>query len=137
MKSEGKGMENNIIDKARELGGLLAESNEMTIYKAAEAKMQADEKSTKLMSEYKKLQIEMVKLTRGNAEKEAIEETKQKLLATQDEINSYEVTYNFLKSKADVEAMMKQVNDIIIFSITGETGCSDDKCKSCGGGCKG
>lgn len=130
-------MENNIIDKARELGGLLAESNEMTIYKAAEAKMQADEKSTKLMSEYKKLQIEMVKLTRGNAEKEAIEETKQKLLATQDEINSYEVTYNFLKSKADVEAMMKQVNDIIIFSITGETGCSDDKCKSCGGGCKG
>ena len=130
-------MENNIIDKARELGGLLAESNEMTIYKAAEAKMQADEKSTKLMSDYKKLQIEMVKLTRGNAEKEAIEETKQKLLATQDEINTYEVTYNFLKSKADVEAMMKQVNDIIIFSITGETGCSDDKCKSCGGGCKG
>lgn len=130
-------MENNIIEKARELGGLLAESNEMAIYKAAEAKMQADEKSTKLMSDYKKLQIEMVKLTRGNAEKEAIEETKQKLLATQDEINTYEVTYNFLKSKADVEAMMKQVNDIIIFSITGETGCSDDKCKTCGGGCKG
>lgn len=130
-------MENNIIQKARELGGLLAESNEMTIYKAAEAKMQADEKSNKLMSDYKKLQIEMVKLTRGNAEKEAIEEAKGKLLATQDEINSYEVTYNFLKSKADVEAMMKQVNDIIIFSITGETSCSDDKCKSCGGGCKG
>lgn len=130
-------MENNIIDKARELGGLLAESKEMAIYKAAEAKMQADEKSTKLMSDYKKLQIEMVKLTRGNAEKEAIEEAKQKLLATQDEINTYEVTYNFLKSKADVEAMMKQVNDIIIFSITGETACSDDKCKSCGGGCKG
>ena len=130
-------MDNNIIEKARELGGLLAESREMAIYKEAEAKMQSDEKSTKLMSDYKKLQIEMVKLTRGNAEKEAIEEAKEKLLATQDEINSYEVTFNFLKSKADVEAMMKQVNDIIIFSITGETGCSDDKCKSCGGGCKG
>ncbi len=130
-------MDNNIIEKARELGGLLAESKEMAIYKEAEAKMQSDEKSTKLMSDYKKLQIEMVKLTRGNAEKEAIEEAKQKLLATQDEINTYEVTYNYLKSKADVEAMMKQVNDIIIFSITGETGCSDDKCKSCGGGCKG
>jgi len=127
----------DITEKARELGLMLANSQEMVSYKNSESAMQSDEKSTKLMSEYKQLQIDMVKRTREGAEVEIIEETKQKLLAKQQEINEYEITYNFLTTKANLEALMKKVNDIIIFSITGESACSDEKCSSCGGGCKG
>lgn len=127
----------DITEKARELGLMLASSKEMETYKNSEAAMQSDEKSTKLMSEYKQLQIDMVKRTREGAEASVIEDTKQKLLEKQKEINEYDVTYNYLVSKANLEALMKKVNDIIIFSITGETACSDEKCSSCGGGCKG
>ncbi|MHB8065676.1 MAG: YlbF family regulator [Ruminiclostridium sp.] len=127
----------DITAKARELGLMLANSQEMELYKNSESAMQSDEKSTKLMSEYKQLQIDMVKRTREGAGVEIIEETKQKLLAKQQEINEYDITYNFLTAKANLEALMKKVNDIIVFSITGEPTCSDDKCSSCGGGCRG
>ncbi len=127
----------DIIEKARELGQMMAKSQEIENYNKAEAEMKSDDKSTTLMSEYKQLQIEMVKLTRGGAETKAIEETKEKLLAKQLEINTYPVTMNYLTAKANLEAMMKKVNDILVYSITGESECSDEKCKSCGGGCRG
>lgn len=125
----------DITEKARELGLMLANSKEMELYKNTEAEMQADEKSTTLMGEYKQLQIEMVKRTREGATPDVIEQTKQNLLAKQQEINEYPKTFNFLTAKANLEALMKKVNDIIIFSITGEPTCTDDKCKTCGGGC--
>ncbi len=127
----------DITEKARELGLLMANSKEMETYKNTEAAMQSDTKSTTLMNEYKQLQIDLVKKTRENAATDSIEEAKQKLLAKQKEINEYPVTFDFLTAKANLEALMKKVNDIIIFSITGEPTCSDDKCKTCGGGCKG
>ena len=127
----------DITEKARELGLMLASSTQMETYKNAESAMLSDEKSTKLMSEYKQLQIEMVKRTRESAETEVIEDTKQKLLAKNKEITEYDITYDFLTSKTNLDALMKKVNDIIIFSISGESACSDDKCSSCGGGCKG
>ncbi len=127
----------DIIEKARELGQLLAKSPEMQQYNTTEAAMKSDNKSATLMSEYKQLQIEMVKLTRGGAETKEIEDTKEKLLAKQLEINAYSVTMDYLTAKANLEALMKKVNDILVYSITGESECSDEKCKSCGGGCKG
>ena len=120
----------DITEKARELGLMMASSKEMEEYKNSEAAMQSDVKSTTLMNEYKQLQIELVKATRENAAPEAIEEAKQKLLAKQKEINEYPVTFDFLSAKANLEALMKKVNDIIIFSITGEPTCTDDKCKT-------
>ncbi len=127
----------DITEKARELGLLMANSKEMEAYKNTEAAMQSDSKSTTLMNEYKQLQIDLVKKTRENAAADSIDEAKQKLLEKQKEINEYPVTFDFLTAKANLEALMKKVNDIIIFSITGEPTCSDDKCKTCGGGCKG
>jgi cell fate (sporulation/competence/biofilm development) regulator YlbF (YheA/YmcA/DUF963 family) len=127
----------DITEKARELGLMMADSKEMKAYNSSEAAMKADDKSNILMKEYKQLQIEMVKVTRENAGTEAIDEAKIKLLEKQQEINDYEVTNNYLVSKSNLEALMKKVNDIIVFSITGEPTCSDEQCSSCGGGCKG
>ncbi len=127
----------DITEKARELGLMLANSKEMELYKNTEAAMQSDSKSTNLMNEYRQLQIEMVKRSKENAAAEVIEETKQKLLQKQNEINEYPTTLEFLTAKSNLEALMKKVNDIIVFSITGEPTCTDDKCQTCGGGCKG
>lgn len=127
----------DITEKARELGLMMADSDEMKAYTSSEAAMKSDDKSNQLMKEYKQLQIEMVKVTRDKASNEIIDEVRIKLLEKQQEINDYEITKNYLVSKANLEALMKKVNDILVFSITGESGCTDDKCKSCGGGCKG
>ncbi len=127
----------DITEKARELGLMMADSNEMKAYTSSEAAMKSDDKSNQLLKEYKQLQIEMVKVTRDKASTEIIDEVRIKLLEKQQEINDYEITNNYLVSKASLEALMKKVNDIIVFSITGEPTCSDEQCKSCGGGCKG
>jgi cell fate (sporulation/competence/biofilm development) regulator YlbF (YheA/YmcA/DUF963 family) len=128
----------DIFEKAKELGTMISQSAEMTKYKDSEAKMQADQKSTTLMKEYNQLQVELVKLTRSeNPDGNEMQAAKDKLLAKQDEISNYDITSNFLASKSELEALMKKVNDIIIFSITGEPTCSDDHCKTCGGGCRG
>lgn len=126
----------DITEKARELGLMMADSKEMKDFKNAEATMKSDDKSSQLIKELKKLQVEMMNVTRENAGTEAIDAARIKLLEKQQELTDYDVTNNYFVSKANLEALMKKVNDIIVFSITGETNCTDDKCKSCGGGCK-
>jgi cell fate (sporulation/competence/biofilm development) regulator YlbF (YheA/YmcA/DUF963 family) len=131
---EGKYMD--AITKAKELGELIAESKEMLNYKNAEAAMEQDEKARTLLNDYKLLQIEMVKVVKGNSDKDVVDGMRERLLAKQQELNSCEAAKNFLDSKASVDKLMKTINDVIIFAVTGEEPCSPKKCSSCGGGCR-
>ncbi len=126
----------DIIEKAKELGTMIANSPEMEKLTRAEEMMESDQKAKALLNDYKLLQIETVKATKENREKSVIESIKERLLAKQEEINKYEVTVNFIEAKNNFDALMKTINDVIVHSITGEEPCSSDKCKSCGGGCK-
>ncbi|MCX7922937.1 MAG: YlbF family regulator [Clostridia bacterium] len=125
----------DIFEKAKELGKMIAQSEQMSNYKKSEAAIEADDKSKTLMNEYKMLQIEMVRATKENKPKETIDDVKERLLSKQDEINNYEVTRFYLESKTAFDRFMKQINDVMIFAITGEEPCSPNKCGSCGGGC--
>ncbi|MCX7709637.1 MAG: YlbF family regulator [Clostridia bacterium] len=126
----------DIVTKAKELGKMIGESEEMTNLKKAEAGIEQDPKAGTLMNDYKLLQIEMVRATKENRPKDVIEEIKGRLLAKQEEINQYETTLFYLESKTKFDKLMKNVNDVIIFAISGEEPCSPHKCSSCGGGCK-
>ncbi|HEX3029561.1 MAG TPA: YlbF family regulator [Clostridia bacterium] len=126
----------DILDKAKELGTMIANSPEMEKLARAEEMMESDQKAKTLLNDYKLLQIETVKATKENREKSVIDSIKDRLLAKQEEINKYEVTLNFIEAKNNFDALMKTINDVIVHSITGEEPCSSDKCKSCGGGCK-
>lgn len=125
----------DIFEKAKELGQAIASSKEMDEFKKAEASLEGDEKGQALMKDYKLLQIEVVKATREGRDKEVIESIKNNLLDKQNEINKYSVTGNFLVAKSNLDALMKKVNDVIIFTISGEEPCSPNKCGSCSG-CK-
>ncbi|MCX7843146.1 MAG: YlbF family regulator [Clostridia bacterium] len=126
----------DITGKAKELGKMIAESEEMANLKKYEAEVAQDQRAGSLLGEYKRLQLEMVKAARENREKQEIDSIKEMLLSTQDEINKYDITRNYLESKSKFDKLMKTINDVIIFSITGEEPCSPAKCGSCGGGCK-
>jgi cell fate (sporulation/competence/biofilm development) regulator YlbF (YheA/YmcA/DUF963 family) len=125
----------DIIEKARELGKMIASSDELLELKKAEEIIEANLKSRELLNEYKELQKELVRATKRNMEKVVIEECKESLLAKQEELNDYEPTGRYLESKMSFDKLIKTINDVIMFSITGEEQCSPSKCGSCGG-CK-
>ncbi|MCX8130662.1 MAG: YlbF family regulator [Clostridia bacterium] len=126
----------DVIAKARELGQLIAESPEMNRLSRAEESIERDDTAKRLLEDYKLLQIELVRATKEGRDKDIVDSIKQRLMDKQKEVNEYEVTKNYLESKSDFDKMMKDINNVIIHTITGEEPCSPNKCGSCGGGCK-
>jgi cell fate (sporulation/competence/biofilm development) regulator YlbF (YheA/YmcA/DUF963 family) len=123
------------IEKAVELGNAIAASKEMVEYKKYEEEMEADDRAKELLADFKKLQIELVRATRDNKSKDEIDDCKNRLLSKQAEINDYGTTRNYLEAKSAFDGLMKRVNEVIIFTVTGEEPCSPKKCNSCSG-CK-
>lgn len=124
----------DVLIKARELGEILGDSAEMQRLKKAEAILEGDDRGMGLMEDYRLLQIELVKATREKKGEVQIGEVKDMLMAKQTEINNYPITIEYLEAKNEFDSLMKNINDIITFAITGET-CSPSNCSSCGGGC--
>lgn len=127
----------DVLIKARELGETIGESAQLQRMKKAEASLEADERGMGLMEDYRLLQIELVKATREKKGEVQIADLKDMLMAKQTELNTYPVTLEYLEAKNEFDSMMKNINDVITFAITGEEACSPSKCSSCGGGCGG
>ena len=126
----------DIISKAKELGTLIGNSQEMKRLNKSEEAVENDTKAQTLLDDYKQMQIELIKASKENGESEVVASIKEKLLSTHHEINDYPITKEYLEAKATLDNMMKTINDVIIFAITGEEPCSHSGCGSCGGGCK-
>lgn len=127
----------DVLIKARELGETIGESLELQRLKKAEVSLEADDRGMGLMEDYRLLQIELVKATREKKGEIRIGEIKDMLMAKQSELNAYPVTLEYLDAKNAFDSMMKNINDVITFSISGEEACSPSKCSSCGGSCGG
>ncbi len=126
----------DILERAKELGTMIGNSQQMEKLKNAEAKVEVDEKSKTLLNDYKLLQVELVKATREKRSEDIIKSIRERLLQKQEEINNYNITSDYFECKTTFDSFMKQINDVIIYAITGEEPCSPKKCGSCGGGCK-
>lgn len=123
-----------VLIKARELGEVLSVSQELQRLKKAETVLENDDRGMALMEDHRLLQIELIKATRENNGEVRIQDIRDLLLSKQSDIDSYQPTHEYIEAKNAFDALMKSVNDVITFAITGET-CSPDKCSSCGGGC--
>lgn len=124
------------IDLARDLGRAIAQSPQMEAYKRSEEGIASDDKAKLLMNDYKLLQTELVRATREKKGTEIIDSLKERLVAKQEELNTYEVTLAFLTAKNNFDGLMKNINDVLTYEITGEDTCSGKSCSSCGGGCR-
>ena len=123
----------SVIEKAKELALTIIETEEYKKLKEAEVVFEADTKSKELMDEYNKIQSTMLEELKKDSSKEYIDEIKKSLMDKQKEINDYAVTKEFLLARSGFEAMMQQVNQVIAFVVSGEEGCTDEKCASCAG----
>lgn len=121
----------DIIQMAKDLGQAIASSQQMEDLKKSELALENDPKAKQLFDDYKNLQIEMVCAVKE--QKETIDGIREKLVAKQNELNEYPVTDAYIKAKSSFDSLIKTVNEVITFSITGEEPCSPKKCASCSG----
>ncbi len=121
-----------IIEKTRELGELIANSEEMKKLKAAEAKQLEDENAKTLMMEFNMNRMNLGRdIQNGKiTEEEAIklnEEAFQKMVDSSESIKAY------VEAKKEFDRVVNEINGVLNFYITGQTpGCTHD-CSSCGG----
>lgn len=125
----------DIISKAKELGNMIGSSEEMINFKKWEESLARDHKARLILKEYQEIQSEMVMAVHQNFEKEKLDKIKQKLLEKYDEVNQCDVTRNYIEAKEKLDMLIKKVNDVLVYSITGEESCSSKGCSSCSGGC--
>jgi cell fate (sporulation/competence/biofilm development) regulator YlbF (YheA/YmcA/DUF963 family) len=123
-----------VLIKAKELGELLAESPVLKRLKNAETALENDDRGMALLEDQRLLQMELIKATREKSAEVELKDIKDMLLDKQKEIDEYSFTNEYMEAKDEFDELMKNINDIITFAVTGEE-CSPSKCASCGGGC--
>lgn len=124
----------DVLIKAKELGDLLADSPVIKRLKNAETALENDDRGMSLLEDQRLLQMELIKATREKSAEVELKDIKDMLLDKQKEIDNYQFTREYLEAKDEFDELMKNINDIITFAVTGEE-CSPSKCASCGGGC--
>lgn len=123
-----------VMMKAKELGEALAASPVIKRLKSAETALEKDDRGMSLLEDQRLLQMELIKTSREKNTEVELKDIKDMLLDKQKEIEEYPLTREYLQAKNEFDDMMKNINDIITFAVTGEA-CSPSKCSSCGGGC--
>lgn len=124
-----------VLQKAKELGMLIANSQEFALVKATEEAQLADEEATALMMEYSNTQDELSKKASDpNITKEEFEEIRNESQKAFEKICENKNIKAYLDANRSFSAMIQQVNSIIGYFVKGgdSSGCSGN-CSSCGG----
>ena len=122
----------NVIEKARELGAMLQESEEMKAYKDAEAAQKADEASQAAMSEFNLNRLNLARdMQNGKISREdAVAKNNE---AYEELLKKAPLIAEYVEKKKVFDDLVNQVNQIINFYITGSTGGCSGSCSTCGG----
>lgn len=126
----------DIFDKAKELGNMIAQSDKMKRMHDAENALENSIEAKDMIEKYKQLQLSVVRASKAGAQKQEVDALKEELVMHQQKLNENSITNDYLQSKIDFERFTKNINQVILFAITGEEGCSPDKCGSCSSNCK-
>lgn len=125
----------NIIEKTKELGALIQESEAVKNYNQAKIAYDTDEELQKLVKEFNLHKMTLMSLT-GSEEQDAdrIAEVEERVKAVYARISENENVIKMQEATKAVEALLNQVNGVISYYITGEepSSCTHD-CSTCGG----
>ena len=124
-----------ILQKARELGMLIANSQEFALVKATEEAQLADPEATALMMEYSNKQDELSKrASQPNITKEDFENIRKEAQEAFEKICQNKNIKAYLEANRAFSSMIEQVNTIIGYFVKGgdASGCGGN-CSSCSG----
>ncbi|MBR5155680.1 MAG: YlbF family regulator [Clostridia bacterium] len=129
-------MRNEIIEKAQELGQMIAKCEESTRVKETGDKMNADEAAVELLQSYNdNRRIASDKLRNAeNPSKEEIEEFKAYAESEFERIAKNPLIADYIEASRELDNLVQQVNAVLSYFIKGardgESNCSGD-CSSC------
>ncbi len=125
----------NIIEKTKELGALIQESEAVKNYNQTKLAYDTDEELQKLVKEFNLHKMTLMNLT-GAEEQDAerIAEVEERVKAVYTKITENENVAKMQAATKAVEELLGQVNGVLTYYITGEepTTCTHD-CSTCGG----
>jgi len=120
--------------KAKELGEAIVADERFVAYTAARAKYDADEELSAMLDSYDQTRASVIEANQAEERDEAkIEALNAAMNAMYAEIMDNATMVAMLEAKQKVDELLKQVNNIISFHVTGEVaggGCSGN-CASC------
>ena len=134
-------LEDMIIEMAHHLGDTIKEDRRFIRYDAAHKAFADAPELTRLMTEYNAQQAALASVYgKPDIDRELTEAIEGRINTLYMEITENDIYKEFVDAKADLDALIKGVNDEIYFALTGEEphshagGCSGN-CSACGGGC--
>ncbi len=132
-------MRNMIIEKAQELGTLIAESAEKARATEAADRMNNDEEAVMLLQTYNENRKAALEKMRGtNPSKEELQEFKAYVQAEFEKIAGNKLISEYIEANKEFDMLVQQVNAVLSYFITGQEeesgGCSGN-CSGCSG-CK-
>ena len=132
-------MRNQIIEKAQELGTMIANSPEAARVSTSADNMNANEEAVNLLQTYNANRREATEKLRGtDPSKEDLQNFKDYVQAEFEKIAKNPLIAEYLEANREFENMVNQVNAVLEYFITGQEsnsggGCSGNcsSCKSC------
>lgn len=128
---------NIIIEKAQELGMLIAESPEKAAADTAVDRMNNDEEAVMLLATYNENRKAATEKLRGKEPtKEELEEYRDYVQAEFDKIAQNKIIADYIEANKAFELLVQQVNAVLSYFITGqeaEGGSCSGSCSTCSG----
>ena len=124
-----------IIEKTKELGKLIQESEQVKAFNLAKAAYDNDEEVQRMIQEFNLHKMSLMTLTQGEEQDQArIQEVEERIKAVYEKIMANEKMVQFQACSKAVQELLNQVNGVIGYYVTGEepTDCTHD-CSTCGG----
>lgn len=130
-------MRNEIIEKAQELGTMIADSEERRRSEAAADAMNNDAEATELLRTYNEnRKIATEKLRGKNPSKEELTEFKEYVQAEFEKIAGNTLIAEYIEASKEFDSLVQQVNAVLAYFISGkenEGGSCSGSCSTCGG----
>ncbi|MBU5340732.1 RicAFT regulatory complex protein RicA family protein [Caldifermentibacillus hisashii] len=121
----GKYTKTEIIDKARELAKMIAETEEVNFFKRAEAKINENQKVREKINSIKSLQKQAVNFQNYGKIK-ALKQVEEKIEALEKEIDEIPIVQEFKESQYEVNELLQMVSNTIANTVTNEIILSTD-----------
>lgn len=124
-----------ILQKAHELGTLLAESGELTQYQEMELAFQSDDEAQKAYAQYEEQSAALAEeMKSAEMTPEALEGFRDRLNGIMAKLTKNSTAKAFLEAQSAFNQLIMQVNEIISYHVRGEEadGCSGN-CSGCSG----
>ncbi|MFO7264144.1 MAG: master regulator for biofilm formation [Bacillaceae bacterium G1] len=106
-----------IMDKARELADLIAQSEEVEFYRRAEQQIKRSQKVQSLIAQLKRTQKELVHAKQLQKHQLAAQ-LEEKLERLQDELDEIPIVVEFKESQLEINDLLQLVTNVISNTIT-------------------